>query len=123
MIKLVFCVRKRADLSTEQFQQYWLKQHGPLVRGFAKAIRARKYIQSHTTAAELNEIFRQSRDLAPAYDGITEVWWDDAEALKAGMATEEGQAAHRALLEDEKKFIDLKQSRVFMTDEHLIFDL
>ncbi len=123
MIKLVFCVRKRADLSTEQFQHYWLKQHGPLVRGFAKAIRARKYIQSHTTAPDLNEIFRQSRDLSPAYDGITEVWWDSAEALKAGMATEEGQAAHRALLEDEKKFIDLKQSRVFMTDEHTIFDL
>ncbi len=121
MIKLVYCLRKRADLSTEQFRRYWLEQHAPLVHRCAQAICARKYVQSHTIAPELNELFRQSRDLAPAYDGITEIWWDDTDALKAGMSTEEGQAAQRALLEDESRFIDHKQSRVFMTEEHLIF--
>jgi hypothetical protein len=32
MIKLVFCVRKRSDLSTEEFYRHWLNDHGPLVR-------------------------------------------------------------------------------------------
>ncbi len=122
MIKLVYCIRKRADLSAQDFRGYWLEEHGPLVRKLAKAIGARKYIQSHTIAPELNELFRQSRDLAPAYDGVTEIWWDGIDSLTAGMATPEGQAAHTALLEDERKFIDHKQSRVFMTQEHLIFD-
>lgn len=122
MIKLVYCLRRRADLPAPEFYRYWLEQHGPLVRKLAKAIGARKYIQSHTAMPELNDAFLQSRGLAPAYDGITEVWWDDVDALKAGMATPEGQAAHRALLEDERKFIDFKQSRVFMTQEHSIFD-
>ncbi len=123
MIKLVYCLRKRVDVPAEEFHRYWLQSHGPLVRGFADAIGAKKYIQSHTVLPALNQAFLESRDLAPAYDGITEVWWDDAAALEAGMGTEAGQEAHRRLKEDEAKFIDFKQSRVFMTEEHTIFDL
>lgn len=122
MIKLVYCLRKRADVPAAEFHSYWLEQHGPLVRGFAAAIKARKYIQSHTILPAMNEAFAASRDLAPAYDGITEVWWDDEAALAAGMASEEGKEAHRQLKEDEAKFIDFSQSRVFMTQEHEIFD-
>jgi len=122
MIKLVYCLRKRADVPDAEFHRYWLENHGPLVRGFAQAIGARKYIQSHTVLPALNEAFAASRDLAPAYDGITEVWWDDAAALEAGMGTAEGQEAHRRLKEDEAKFIDFSQSRVFMTEEHEIFN-
>ena len=121
MIKLVYCLRKRADVPAAEFHRYWLENHGPLVRGFAQAIGARKYIQSHTVLPALNAAFAASRDLAPAYDGITEVWWDDAAALEAGMGTAEGQEAHRRLKEDEAKFIDFSQSRVFMTEEHEIF--
>jgi uncharacterized protein (TIGR02118 family) len=94
MIKLVYCLRKRADVPDAEFHRYWLENHGPLVRGFAQAIGARKYIQSHTVLPALNAAFAASRDLAPAYDGITEVWWDDAAALEAGMGTAEGQEAH-----------------------------
>jgi len=122
MIKLVYCLRKRADVPDAEFHRYWLENHGPLVRGFAQAIGARKYIQSHTVLPALNEAFAASRDLATAYDGITEVWWDDAAALEAGMGTAEGQEAHRRLKEDEAKFIDFSQSRVFMTEEHEIFN-
>jgi len=41
MIKLVYVIRKRADVSDKDFHEYWLKKHGPLVRGFAKAMRAK----------------------------------------------------------------------------------
>ncbi|MBI5614652.1 MAG: EthD domain-containing protein [Gammaproteobacteria bacterium] len=123
MIKLVYCLRKRADVSAGDFHRYWLETHGPLVRGFAAAIKARKYIQSHTILPEINALFVESRGLAAPYDGITEVWWDDEAALQAGMASPEGQEAHRRLKEDEATFIDFTASRVFMTREHLIFDL
>ena len=32
MIKLVFCCRRRPELSREEFQRTWLDRHGPLVR-------------------------------------------------------------------------------------------
>lgn len=122
MIKLVYCLRKRADVPADEFHRYWRDTHGPLVRGFAAAIKGRKYVQSHTILPELNALFVESRGLAAAYDGITEVWWDDEAALRDGMASAEGQEAHRRLKEDEAKFIDFAASRVFMTEEHEIFD-
>ena len=122
MIKLVYCLRKRADVTPEKFYDYWLRQHGPKVAGIADAISAVKYVQSHTSSPVLNHILLDSRGLAPAYDGITEVWWNGEEALMAALATKAGGEAMQMLLEDESTFIDFAQSRVFMTTEHGIFD-
>jgi uncharacterized protein (TIGR02118 family) len=122
MVKLVYCLRKRADISSEELYRYWQNEHGPLVRKFAEAIQAKKYVQSHTIAPDLNQIFRDGRGLAEPYDGITEVWWDDLESLKAGMESEVGREAHQALMEDEAKFVDFSRTRIFMTEEHPIFD-
>ena len=123
MIKLVYCVRRRDDWTFKAFSERWLKQHGPLVRRYAEAIRARRYVQSHLLVSDVNEQLRASRDMRPAYDGITEVWWDSLDDLTAGIATPEGQAAGQALIDDEADFIDLKRSRIFLTEEHTIFDL
>jgi uncharacterized protein (TIGR02118 family) len=122
MIKLVYCLRRRSDVPEEEFYRYWLNDHGPLVKGYAEAIKARKYVQSHTIAPELNDLFVESRGLAAPYDGITEVWWDDLESLQAGMASAAGKAAHQALKDDEANLIDFGNSCVFMTEEHLIFE-
>jgi uncharacterized protein (TIGR02118 family) len=122
VIKLVYCLRKRADVSAEEFHTYWREKHGPLVTSFVAIMRARRYVQSHTVATELNDAFRTSRGLAPAYDGITEVWWDKEEDLIASMATDAGRDAYKALLDDESKFIDFAQSSLFITRENLIFD-
>ena len=122
MIKLVYCIRKRADLPVEDFRKYWLEQHGPRVRIVAAQINATKYVQSHTVEPGLNDIFQQSRGLAEPYDGITEVWWEDVADLHAAMATPEGRAAMGRLVDDESKFIDFASSRVFMTEEQVIFD-
>lgn len=122
MIKLVYVVRKRADISAEEFHDYWLHKHGPLVARVAKAIRAKKYIQSHTVLPEAGASVSQSRKMAEPYDGITEVWWDSAEEMSAGSSTQEGQEAGRTLLQDESKFIDFARSTIFFTEEHLIFD-
>jgi hypothetical protein len=123
MIKLVYCIRRRPDVPAETFHAYWLNEHGPKVRAVAETIRARRYVQSHTSSPELNDVFRQSRGLAPAYDGITEIWWDSEVDLLAGSGSEDGIAAAKLLLEDEASFIDFSQSTIFMTVEHEIFDL
>ena len=123
MIKLVYCVRRLPDLPEEAFHRYWLERHGPLVRSLAAAIRARRYVQSHTIEPALNDVLLQSRGLAPPYDGITEVWWESLEEMLEGAATPEGAEAALRLIEDEASFIDFSQSRVFLTREHVIFDL
>ena len=80
MIKLVYIVRRRADISEKDFHEYWLKTHGPLVRGFAKSMRAKKYVQSHTVHEDAGKQIRNTRPkMKETYDGITEVWWDTLE--------------------------------------------
>ena len=121
MIKLVYCLRKRDDVDHASFSRYWLEEHRPLVKSVAGAIGASRYVQSHTILPELNETMVVSRGLQPPYDGVTEVWWETMSALERGMSSPEGVAAQTQLIEDEARFIDFSQSRVFMTEEHPIF--
>ena len=121
MIKLVYCIRKRADLSSEEFHRYWLEDHGPRVRGHAKALGASRYVQSHTLQTDENEALRSSRGMSPPHDGITELWWSDLESFQKGLSGAEGTLAGRDLLEDERHFIDFEASTLFLTEEHEIF--
>jgi len=122
MIKLVYVITRRADMSAQAFSDYWLHQHGPLVKAQAQALSLRKYVQSHTVDHPANEAMRSVRGMLPPVDGITEVWWDSRAALEAAYQTEAGTASGRTLSEDEAKFIDFSKSQVFLTEEHLIFD-
>ena len=121
MVKLVYCIRKRAELSEAEFHRYWLEEHAPRVRGHAAALGASRYVQSHTVAAELNDGLRASRGMSPPHDGITELWWPDMESFEKALGTEDGIEAGRDLLEDERHFIDFEASTLFLTEEHEIF--
>ena len=121
MLKIVYCIRRRADVEPAKFYAYWLEQHGPKVKARQAALRAVRYVQSHTVEPELNGLLQQSRGLRPPYDGITEVWWNSADDLRAALATPEGAQAMKELQDDESRFIDFANSRLFMTQEHSIF--
>ena len=122
MIKLVYVIRKRSDISEKDFHEYWLKKHGPLVRSFAKSMHAKKYVQSHTVFEDAGKQIRGTRKMTETYDGITEVWWDTLDDFNSGGDAKERAEAARALLEDELKFIDFERSSIFLTEEHEIFD-
>jgi uncharacterized protein (TIGR02118 family) len=111
-------------MSREQFQQYWLEKHAPLVRKNAKAVRIKRYVQNHTvpdnTEIPLNKTARESRGGTEAYDGVVELWFESAEDLFEAYSTPEGVQALGALLEDEKNFIDLARSSIFFAEERVI---
>jgi uncharacterized protein (TIGR02118 family) len=120
MVKLVFCCRRKPELSLEEFHARWLDVHGPLVKRLREQLpQMKRYVQSHTLMVPATEMLRASRGAKPPYDGITEVWFDSVEALD--MSEEEALDAARQLLEDEGKFIDLPNSALFLTEEHEIF--
>ena len=121
MIKLVFCCRRRPELSREEFQRYWLEEHGRLVRSLREKLpQMRRYVQSHTVADDVNAGMRAGRGTGEPYDGITEVWFDDLASM-GSSSSEEAAAAGRRLLEDESTFHDFATSSVFVTEEHEIF--
>ncbi len=98
MIKLVYCITKKEEIPDEEFYRSWLEDHGPLVKSFADAMKAIRYVQSHTVLPEVNAGLIASRGLEKPYDGITEVWWNSAEELAAGSATPEGKAAAKDVM-------------------------
>jgi uncharacterized protein (TIGR02118 family) len=122
MVKVVFCVRRRPDLSVDDFKRYWIENHALLVKKHAAALGAKRYVQDHTVEEDTNAALRASRGSMEAFDGIAEVWWDSRDALTAALSRPEGQAAGEELLEDERNFIDLARSSLFLTEEHEIFE-
>ena len=120
MIKLVFCINRKPDVSAEEFHRYWLEEHAPLVRSVQDVLAIRRYVQSHTIDTPVNGILQASRQTTGSYDGVAELWWDSIESLAAATASPEGQAAAAKLLEDEGRFIDFPSAAIFLTEEHEI---
>ena len=122
MVKLVFCLHRLPNLSREEFQAYWRETHAPLVRGHAATLRIRRYVQVHTAGHPLSGVLRDSRGGPEGYDGVAELWWDSFDDLAAATSTDAGRAASLALLEDERRFIDLARSPLFLGEEHVVVE-
>jgi uncharacterized protein (TIGR02118 family) len=120
MIKLVFCLRRLPHLSRAEFQRYWREMHAPLVRRHAATLGIRRYVQLHTLEHPTQDALRASRGGPEAYDGVAELWWDDVRDL--ARTDDDWRAAALALLEDERRFIDLERSPLFVGEEHPIID-
>jgi uncharacterized protein (TIGR02118 family) len=117
MVKLVFCLRRKDGLTREEFQTYWREKHAPLVASHAATLGIRRYVQAHTTTTPFNAALQASRGGPNEYDGVAELWWDSLDSLAAGSSSDAGQVASAALFEDERQFIDLSSSPLFLVDE------
>jgi uncharacterized protein (TIGR02118 family) len=118
VIKLVFTLRRRPEMTREQFQSYWRDQHAPLVSRHAEALRIRRYVQTHARSSELAAAQSAARGSeADVYDGQAELWWDSVEDFLDAISTPAGQQAAVELLEDERRFIDLERSPLWIGEE------
>ena len=118
MIKLVFVIRRREGMTREEFQRYWREEHAPLVKRHAGVLRVRRYVQTHARDTDLDDALAGSRGSEPRqYDGVAELWWDSIDDLVQAATSEEGQTAQQALLEDERRFIDVANSPIWLGEE------
>ena len=124
MVKIVFCLRRKAGLTPEAFQEYWLTRHAQLVKDRAKFLGIRRYVQSHTLHdSRLDHLARQRGFAGERFDGVAELWFDSAAVLfQSDSAPEVSLRAAQVLLADEAEFIDLANSPIFVAQEHEIFD-
>ena len=122
MIKLTFALVRLPHLTREQFQDYWLNSHGPLVASVKDSLRIRRYVQLHSFDEALSAGIRASRDAPPQFDGVAQLWYDSLEDLAALADDPAARAAGRLLLEDEKTFIALPKSPLWWGEEKVIID-
>lgn len=117
MAHLVFCVRRLPHLDPGEFKRYWREVHGPLVREHAKTLGIRRYVQSHALDEAAVAHLRADRGTAEPFDGVAKLWFD---APGSGAPDARVALAAQALLEDERCFIDLARSCLFLVEEHEI---
>lgn len=120
MIKLTFCLHRLPNLTREAFQDYWFNKHAPLVARHREVLRIQRYVQLHSSSTDLNAAIRAGRGAPEMYDGVAELWWNSLDDITSDP-TPERQAAGLALLEDERKFIDLARSPLWFGEEMVIF--
>ena len=119
-VKLTFCLHRLPHLTRAQFQEYWLNKHGPLVRSHAKALVSSRYVQTHATETPFDAGLRGARGAPEPYDGIAELWWDDEAAFDRSMRDAAAREAGKILVADEKTFIDLARSPLWVNRENEI---
>ena len=112
-------MRRRAGLDLDEFQAYWRDRHGPLMAGFATDLDVLRYVQVHTIPNEdHSRLWGPRGQMEDPYDGVAEVWWESLTSLQNALASKPGQAAGVALLADERTFIDLARSPIWLSYEY-----
>ena len=119
MIKLTFCLHRLPHLSRAEFQDYWFNAHAPLVASVREALKIRRYVQLHAFPGGKDAPFAVARGAPEPFDGVAQLWWDSLEDLAS--STPEAIRAGALLLEDERKFIDLPRSPLWLGEERVIF--
>ena len=119
MVHLIFCLRRLPHLSREEFQRYWRETHAPLVRKHAAVLGIQRYVQAHTIDPPGTQGIAAARGAPDPYDGVAELWFD-LEQLRSLAQREAAAEAGRALLEDERRFIDLANSPIFITEDNVV---
>jgi uncharacterized protein (TIGR02118 family) len=112
--KFEFLLRRRPGLTREAFQKTWLEDHGPLVAERAGALGCVRYVQVHT---DLDAVARPGRP--EPFDGVAELWF--SEDARTGTPEDRRRAAAE-LLEDERRFIDLEASPLWIGEERTVLD-
>jgi uncharacterized protein (TIGR02118 family) len=102
MFKLIILLKKKQNLSDEEFAKYWLETHAPLAK---KMPGLRKYVVN---------VVRRPPNREPEYNGVVELWFDDIDSMKKTFASAEGQATQK----DTEKFAS--SPTTLYIDEHTI---
>ena len=116
MIRLVYLLRRKPELSLEEFHRVWRDEHGPLVAFHQVRLGVLRYTQSHRVDDPAYDPSR--RGMGPPYDGVAEVWWESEEALATASSSDAGRRANAEVLADEAGFIDLPASPLWLAHEY-----
>ena len=106
MPKMVAFLKKRPEMSVEDFQAHWNSPHGQLGSAVPGA---RRYVQSHP----LMSSYKDGR--TPLWDGVAEVWFESEDAMRSNADTPQ----YKAVLADEPKFL-AQNAKFIITTERII---
>ena len=127
MVKTIVLIKRKPGLTQEEFVRRYEEVHAPLALKHNPTIR--KHVRNHVTTLQTPPANKEL-----GFDCITEVWFDDTEASKAGLQTVPiiypkeydklldswmSAEAAQAIREDEESFMDRSKIVLFQVDERV----
>ena len=118
MIRYIHCIRKKQDISLEEFRTYWnSSEYNELLKRVIQHYQPVKHSKSLTLKVELGETLINQNDLEEPFDATIELFWESANQLTALYEKEEAQTLARQLRNFENDFADIARSTAFFTME------
>jgi hypothetical protein len=116
MVKIVALLKRRADLSVEDFVHHYETRHAPLalshMSGAARYVRRYLRPVPRTLAAST-----EMDEAGSCVDAIAELWVEDSATADLVLAELARPAVAAAISADEERFLDRAQTRLFIVDE------
>ena len=108
MINAITIIKKKQNLTYENFQNYWKNEHAEIV---TRSPLVGTYVQSHP-------IYNDKLTFEDTVDGIAEIWFEDTNAMRSLAATKE----YKDIQNDEKVFIDGSAVRLIIAEDIITFE-
>lgn len=114
MVKFTILLKRNPAMTLEQFVDYHRNSHANLFKSLPEARQhVRRYVQQHPVEGGIP-------GMPPRlYDGITELWFDNVEALATLFGSKEYMEKIRP---DEEKFLDLPGCQFLLSTENVVID-
>lgn len=113
MIKLVFLLKRRADLTRDAFIERYESRHARL--GEKHVPGASRYVRRYLMPVP--ELFTGATR-EPDHDVITELWFDDHDHYQEAMRHLSEPDVVAEIVADEETIFDRTAHRVFLVEEH-----
>lgn len=117
MIRLITCVRKKQELSYQEFRRFWESpEFSDLMKKIADAIKPVRHARSLSLQVGANIRIMESRGSDEPFDGIIEWWWESAAQLAPMLDTPRAQEIIREVAAFQAPFVDFGSSPSFFTE-------
>ena len=117
MIRFINCIKKRSDVSDEDFRRYWQDPYfDTLIVKVVTLIKPERYERNLTLKVQANELIQQERGSREPFDATIEYWWTNAQNLLQVYNSDEAAAVKKEMLTYQQQFVDLAQSCAFFTE-------
>jgi uncharacterized protein (TIGR02118 family) len=117
MIKVIYCIRRKAELSPEAFQDYWKNAHGQLLMEHRHTLRLAGYVQTSPAVNAYSARVERKHVLDTPYDGVAELYWASEQDMEYAFESSEARRVQRMLADDELNFIDHSRSARWIARE------
>ena len=117
MIRLITCLKRRDDVSAEDFRRHWQEAaFDDLIARIVALTGAERCAKNLTLSVAANTLLMQERGLAEPFDGIIEYWWHDAANFDELYNSEQRKALMQEMQDYQGQFVDLAASAAFFTE-------